>query len=162
MPKARRIGRIIESDSASHFKTSQSHGMIQKQGNWIPSEFKPRDVERRFFACEQLLQRQNRKGFSHCIVTGNKRGTHNHNPKRRKLWEIPVHASTLTARPNIHGAKVMLCIWWEQRVLVYYELFKPSETITRDRYQTQLMRLSRELKEKRPQYQERRIIVFGY
>ncbi|GFW01896.1 mariner Mos1 transposase [Trichonephila clavipes] len=27
-------------------------GMIQKQGNWVPYELKPRDVERRLFACE--------------------------------------------------------------------------------------------------------------
>ncbi|GFW45083.1 mariner Mos1 transposase [Trichonephila clavipes] len=25
---------------------------IQKQGNWVPYELKPRDVERRLFACE--------------------------------------------------------------------------------------------------------------
>ena len=45
-------------------------GMIQKQGNWVPYELKPRDVERRFFTCEQLIQRQQRKGFLHWIVTG--------------------------------------------------------------------------------------------
>ncbi|GFX90408.1 mariner Mos1 transposase [Trichonephila clavipes] len=33
-------------------------GMIQKQGNWVPYELKPRDVERLLFACEQLLERQ--------------------------------------------------------------------------------------------------------
>ena len=38
-------------------------GMVQKQGYWVPHELKPRDVEHRFFTCEQLLQRQNRKGF---------------------------------------------------------------------------------------------------
>ena len=27
-------------------------GIIQKQGNWVPYELKPRDVERRFFTCE--------------------------------------------------------------------------------------------------------------
>ena len=32
-------------------------GMIQKQGTWVPYDLKPSDVERRFFACEQLLQR---------------------------------------------------------------------------------------------------------
>ncbi|KAG5308637.1 MOS1T transposase, partial [Pseudoatta argentina] len=37
--------------------------MIQKQGNWVPYELKPRDVERRFGTCELLLQRQKRKGF---------------------------------------------------------------------------------------------------
>jgi len=37
----------------------------------------------------------------------------------------------------------------------YYELLKSSETITGDQYWMQLMGLSRALKEKRPQYQER-------
>jgi len=27
-------------------------GMIQKQGNWVPYEFKLRELERRFFTCE--------------------------------------------------------------------------------------------------------------
>jgi len=49
----------------------------------------------------------------------------------------------------------MLCIWWDQLGVVYYELLKPTETITGDRYRTQLMRLSRALKDKRPQYNER-------
>jgi len=38
-------------------------GMIQKQWNWVPYELKLRDVERRFFTCEQLIQRQQRKGL---------------------------------------------------------------------------------------------------
>ena len=29
--------------------------MIQKQRTWVPYDLKSRDVERRFFACEQLL-----------------------------------------------------------------------------------------------------------
>jgi len=48
-------------------------GMIQKQGNWVPYELKSRDVERRFFTCEQLIQRQQRKGFLHRIVTGDEK-----------------------------------------------------------------------------------------
>jgi len=38
-------------------------GMLQKQGNWGPYELKPRNIERRFFTCEQLIQKQQRKGF---------------------------------------------------------------------------------------------------
>ena len=34
------------------FVRLKSMGMIQKQGNWVPYELKPRDVERRFFTCE--------------------------------------------------------------------------------------------------------------
>nr|CDS33127.2 gamma aminobutyric acid receptor subunit [Hymenolepis microstoma] len=46
-------------------------GMIEKGGYWVPHELKPRrGVERRLFACEQLVDRQTRKGFLHRIVTG--------------------------------------------------------------------------------------------
>ena len=58
------------------------------------------------------------------------------------------------SRTVILTSKVMLCIWWDQLGVMYYELLKPTETITGDRYRTQLMRLSR-LKDKRPQYNER-------
>ena len=44
---------------------------------------------------------------------------------------------------------------WSAAKNGYYELLKPSETITGDRYRTQLMHLSWALKEKRPLYQER-------
>ena len=49
----------------------------------------------------------------------------------------------------------MLCIWWDQLGVIYYELLQPGETITGARYRTQLMRLSRALQEKRPQYEQR-------
>ena len=68
---------------------------------------------------------------------------------------MPGHASTSTVRPNILSAKVMLWILWDHLSVVYYKLLKPSETVTGDRYRTQLMRLSSELKERRPQYQDR-------
>jgi len=130
-------------------------GMIQKEGHWVPYELKPRDIERRFFVSEQLLNRQKRKGFLHRIVTGDEKWIHYDNPKRRKSWGKPGHASTSTAKPNIHGSKLLLCIWWDQVGVVYYELLQPNETITGDRYRLQLMRLSRALKEKRPQYERR-------
>ena len=94
-------------------------GMIQKQGNWILYELRPRDVERRFFACEQLLERQNQKGFLHRIVAGDENWVHYDNPKRRKSWGTSGNASTSTTRPNIRGAKVMLCIQWDQLSVVY-------------------------------------------
>jgi len=51
----------------------KSLGMIQKQGNWIPYELKPKNVERRFFICEILLARHKRKGFLHHIITGDEK-----------------------------------------------------------------------------------------
>ena len=75
-------------------KRLHASGMIQKQETWVPYDLKPRDVERPFFACDQLLQRQKRKGFLHRIVTGDEKWIHYNNPKRRKSWGLPGHAST--------------------------------------------------------------------
>ena len=100
-------------------------GMIQKQGNWVPYELNPRDVERRKMTCELLLQRHRRKSFLHRIVTGDEKWIRYDNPKRKK---------SSTAKLNIHGAKLMLCIWWDQLGVVYYELLQPNETITGERY----------------------------
>ena len=44
---------------------------------------------------------------------------------------------------------------FENADLIYYELLKPNGTITGELYWTQLMRLSRALREKRPQYEQR-------
>ncbi|KAG5317212.1 MOS1T transposase, partial [Pseudoatta argentina] len=63
--------------------------MIQKQGHWVPYELKPRTTastaeKKRFFA-------------SHRIVTGDEKWIHYDNPKRRKSWGKPGHASRKTA-----------------------------------------------------------------
>ncbi|GBP22764.1 Mariner Mos1 transposase [Eumeta japonica] len=85
-----------------------------KPGHWVPYELKPKDGERRFLTCELVLQRQKRKCFLHRIVTGNEKWIHYNNSKHRKSWGKPGHASTSSAKPNIHGSK-HLCIWWDQQ-----------------------------------------------
>jgi len=65
-------------------KRLKAIGIIQKHGNWVPYDLKPKDVERRLFVCEQLLERQRRKGFLHGIVIENEKWVHYDNPKRRK------------------------------------------------------------------------------
>ena len=99
-----------------------------------------------FSPCEQLLQRQKRKGFFHRIVTGDEKWIHYNNQKRRKSCRLPGHASTSSAQPNIHAAKVMLCIWCDQVALIYYELLKPTKPSLWNGF---------ELRIKRPQCEQR-------
>lgn len=53
----------------------------------------------------------------------------------------------------------MLCIWWDQKGVIHYELLKPGETITGELYRQQLIRLKRVLAEKRPEYANRHEVV---
>ena len=54
----------------------------------------------------------------------------------------------------VRNRTFMLCIWWNQKDLVYYELLKPGDSITGDWYRL-LIRLSHALREKRPKYEQR-------
>ena len=54
-------------------KRLKAAGYIQKQGNRIPHELKPRYVERRFCMSEMLLERHKKKSFLHQFVTGDEK-----------------------------------------------------------------------------------------
>jgi len=61
---------------------------------------------------------------------------------------IQVSHSTSTARSNIHVKKVLLCICWDFKGIIYYELFKLSETS--EYCQQKLIHLSNEIEHKSP------------
>ncbi len=124
--------------------------MIQKEGKWIPHELNQANIESRLLIFNSLLTRQRRWSFLHNIVTGDEKWIYYVNSKRKKSWVHPGEPSTSTAKRNIHGSKVMLCIWWDQKGVLYYELLNSNETVNAERYQQQLMKLNDALKEKRP------------
>lgn len=130
-------------------------GKIQKVGKWVPHALNERQMEQRKTTCEILLTRYKRKSFLHRIITGDEKWIYLENPKRKKSWVNPGSPSTSTARPNRFGKKTMLCTWWDQKGVVYYELLKPGETVNTQRYQQQLIELNHSLLIKRPEYERR-------
>jgi len=80
------LAELAESLGVDHTTVSKCLkvlGMIQRQHWDIGCQLKSKDVERRLFTCEHLLQWQKRKGFLHHIVTGDEKWIHYDNPKRR-------------------------------------------------------------------------------
>lgn len=130
-------------------------GKIQKSGKWVPHELTEAQRERRKVTCEMLLARHGRKSFLHRIVTGDEKWIYFENPKKKKSWVDPGQPSTSTARPNRFGKKAMLCVWWDQQGVLYYELLKPGETVNAHRYHRQLIKLRQAINEKRPEFRLR-------
>ena len=62
-------------------------------------------------------------------MTADEKWIHYSNLKSRKSWGLPSHASTSSVRTNIHAAKVMLCIWWDQVGVIYCQQFRLYEDI---------------------------------
>jgi len=129
------LDELAESLGVNHTTVSKRLkvlGMIQKQGHCVPYEadLKPRGVSSYVNNCFN-----GRKGkVLHRIVTGDEKWIHYYNTKHRTSWRKSGHTSTLLAKPIIHDSKLLLCIWWDQLGVVYYELLKPNESIMGDRY----------------------------
>ena len=43
----------------------------------------------------------------------------------------------------------MLCVWWDQKGVIYYELLKSGKTVNTERYRQQMINLNQTLREKR-------------
>ena len=117
-------------------------GKIQKYGKWVPHQL-------------MMLQRFERKSFLHGIVTGDEKWIYFENLKRKKSWLSRGEIGPSTPRPNRFGRKTMLCVWWDQCGVVYFDLLKPGETVNTDRYRQQIINLNHALIEKRPEWARR-------
>jgi len=127
-------------------------GKVSKLGKWVPHDLNERQME---VTCETLLQRHERKSFLHRIVTGDEKWIYFENPKRKKLWLSPGEAAPSTPKQDRFGKKSMLYVWWDQSGIVHYELLKPGETVSAQRYCQQITNLNRALVEKRPAWAKR-------
>ena len=70
------LAESLGGTQAAISKRLKAAGYIEKQGNWVPHELKPRDVERRFCISEMLLERHKKMSFLHRIVTGDEKWIH--------------------------------------------------------------------------------------
>ncbi|GBP57350.1 Mariner Mos1 transposase [Eumeta japonica] len=56
----------------------------------------------------------------------------------------------------------MLCVWWDRKGIIYYELLPTGKTINSYLYCQQLMRLKQEVERKRPEVINRKDVVFHH
>lgn len=77
-------------------------------------------------------------------------GDHALSETQCKEWFRRFRSGNFDLRNEERGKKTMLCVWWDQEGVNYYELLKPGETVNTQRYRQQLMTFNDALLEKRP------------
>nr|KAF6392670.1 hypothetical protein mPipKuh1_007854 [Pipistrellus kuhlii] len=124
-------------------------GKVQKFGKWVPHELTDNNRNQRVTICSSLLSCQNRLPFLEQIVTGDEEWVLYVNLKRRPQWLDKNEAPQPTPKPDLHAKKVMLCVWWNFKGILHYELLPSNQTITSAVYSAQLERLAQALREKK-------------
>ncbi|UYV78124.1 SETMAR [Cordylochernes scorpioides] len=103
-----------------------SLGMTQKLSRWVP----PR-VERKAAITASAILRAKSRGA------------------------CPANFQNRRLGPIASEKKAMLCIWWDQTGVVYFELLKPGKMVNTSRYEQQMHSLREALNEKRPEWREK-------
>ncbi|GFW77944.1 putative DD34D transposase [Trichonephila clavipes] len=76
--------------------------------------------------------------------------------RENKLGE----AAQTVAKPGLTARKVLLCIWWDWRIIIYYELLPYGQTLNPDLYCQQLDSLKLAIDQKPLELANRRGVVF--
>jgi len=88
------------------------------------------------------------------VVTGDEKWIYNNVERKRsrgKRNESPL----ATPKAGLHPKMVMLCIWWDWKGILYYELLPNNETINSEKYCSQLDELKIAIEQKPEEPEEK-------
>ncbi|GFW15795.1 mariner transposase [Trichonephila clavipes] len=76
----------------------------------------------RISICEALAKRNEIETFLKQMVTGDEKWVTYDNIVRKRLWSKCGKAAQTVTKPGLASRKVLLCIWWDWKGIIYYEL----------------------------------------
>ncbi|GFX11183.1 histone-lysine N-methyltransferase SETMAR [Trichonephila clavipes] len=79
-----------------------------------------------------------------------------------KSWSKRSEAVQTVAKPGLTARKVLLCIWWYWKGIMYYELLPYGQMLNSDLYCQPLDNLKQAIDQKRPELANRRGVVFHH
>ena len=91
---------------------------------------------------------------------GDKTWTLYNNVEQKSSWDKQNEPPSTIPKASFHPKKVTLCIWWDWKGVLYYELLLENQTIKSNKYCSQLDQLKEALDKKRPELVIRKCKVF--
>ena len=143
------VAEILKEAGKSHFLHPYSHfslGKTWKKSRWVPHELSDEQKQRRVDMATALLERNNETPFLENIVTGDEKWVPFKNPDHHNQWLSPGQASTSTPKKDFRQEKRLLCVFWDRRHVIHWELLKKGQTVDAELYCDQLSRLHRKMR----------------
>jgi histone-lysine N-methyltransferase SETMAR len=134
-------------------------GKLPKFGKWLPHPLTPDQKFSRATICASLISRNDTDPFLDRIVTGDEKWVLYVNVAHKPQWVDLDELALPDCKAGQHPRKVLLCIWWDMKGIVYFDILEPNTTITAERYSYQLEKVQEALREKRPTLVNRRGVV---
>ena len=135
-------------------------GYVHHFDVWAPHKLTEKNLLDHVSACDSLLKRNENIPFLKQIVTGDEKWILYNNVEWKRSWGKRNEPPPPTPKSGLHPKKVMLCIWWDWKGVLYYELLPENQTINSNKYCSRLDHLEAALNEKRLELVNRKRIIF--
>lgn len=132
----RELAELFDCDHTTILRHLHAIGKTNRCGKWVPHQLS--DANK--------AARATMAGILDSIVTADEKWICYDNTTRKRQWLDAGEPPKPTPKPNIHGKKVMLCIWWNSKGLVYFEVLDSGQRVTADLYKAQLSRVDQALR----------------
>ena len=149
------ILKISKSSTENHLNQL---GYVHRFDVWVPH--KRKNLLDHISKCDSLLKRYENVPFLKQIVSGDEKWILYNNMEQKRWWGKRNEPPPTTPKAGLHPKKVMLCIWWDWKGILYYELLLQNQTINSNKYCSQLDQLKAALDKKHPELVHRKHIIF--
>ncbi|GFY02817.1 histone-lysine N-methyltransferase SETMAR [Trichonephila clavipes] len=115
--------RSIAQELKIDHKTVLSHlrkvGFKKKLHVWVSHQLTPKNLMARISICDTLAKRNEIDTFLKLMVTGDEKRVTYYNIVRKRSWSKCGEAAQTVAKPELTAKKVLLCIWWDWKGIIY-------------------------------------------
>ncbi|GFX22082.1 histone-lysine N-methyltransferase SETMAR [Trichonephila clavipes] len=156
--------RSITQELKIDHKTVLSHlrkvGSKKKLDVWGSHQLTPKNMMDRISICEALAKRNEIDPFLKWLGTGDEKWVTYDNIVRKRSWSKGGEAAQTVGKPGLTARKVLLCIWWDWKEIIYYELLPYGQTLNSDLYCQQLDHMKLAIEQKWLEFTNRRGVGF--
>jgi [histone H3]-lysine36 N-dimethyltransferase SETMAR len=158
----RHIAKELNIGNATVWRYLRRAGYTKKLDVWVPHQLSIKNMADRLSVCEMLSKRNKDDPFLKRIITGDEKWVRYENIVRKKSWKKKDEPSGTQPKAGLTESKVMLCIWWDWKGVVHYEVLPPGLTMNSVLYCKQLDRLEERIQKTRPELANRKGVVFHH
>lgn len=102
--------------------------------------------QKRIDVATRLLERNEEEPFLENIVTGDEKWIPFKNPDHHNQWLSEGQVSNSTPKKDFRQEKRLLCVFWDRRHVIHWELLEKGQTVNAALYCEQLGRLKRKMR----------------
>ena len=156
----REIADILKISKSSVENHLHQLGYVNHFDVWVPHKLREKNLLGCISAWNSLLKCNKKVLFLKQIVTGDEKWIVYNNVEWKRSWGKQNEPPATTPKSSLHPKNVMLCIWWDWKGVLYYELLLENQMINSNKYCSQLEQLKAALDEKHPEVVNRKHKIF--